>query len=449
MELPAQQAVLVQTTFRKMCWRVMPLLMLAYLACYVDRVNISIAALNMNSAIGISKSTYGVAAGIFFLGYLLFEVPSSLACHRYGPRVWLARIMFTWGALSALTAFVWDGTSFITLRFLLGVAQAGFVPAAVLYVAKTFPESFRGRVTGVFLMMVPLSSVISAPVSAWLVRMHGVWGLQGWQLMFIVEALPSVLLALVVWKYLCDKPAEAAWLTQQERDYLRNVLRSEDVCKHDRKLREALFDRNVVALGLVNFGVLITHQTVGLWLPQIMAEFGWPKAEIGWLMSGIYAISALAMVVWGRRSDKKRERKYHLLAALGVASLGLVASVLMPTATGKLIALTVSLVASFASMTVILAIPTQFLKERAAAGGVAMVVAIGSLSGFLGSSLVGALRDMTGSFVAPILMIAAFGGLACFVLSRLQIGRPSAASAQSTVQSGYPAGVSGGVTDHP
>lgn len=435
METPAHRAELARSTFRKMAWRVMPLLMLAYLACYVDRANISIAALSMNAAIGITQSTYGVAAGIFFLGYLLFEVPSSLACHRYGPRMWMARIMFTWGLLSALTAFVWDGTTFVALRFMLGVAQAGFVPAAVLYVARAFPEAFRGRVTGLFLMMVPLSSVISAPASAWLVGRHGVAGLQGWQLMFIVEAVPSVLLAVVVMVMMSDKPTEAKWLNVEEREYLRSVMSAESKAKHEHNLREALFDKQVLALGMVNFGVLITHQTVGLWLPQIMSEFGWPKSEIGWSMAVIYALSAGAMAFWGRHSDKKRERKYHLLGALAVASVGLFLSTLMPSPLAKFMALTVSLVCSFASMSVILAIPTQFLKDRAAAGGVAMVMAIGSLSGFLGSSLVGALREWTGSFTAPIVLIAAFGAIACATLARIKIGRPSeadSASSQST-----------------
>jgi MFS transporter, ACS family, tartrate transporter len=440
METAMQRADLARSTFRKMSWRTLPLLMLAYLACYVDRANISIASLRMNHAIGIGESTYGVAAGIFFLGYLLCEVPSSLACHRYGPRIWMARIMVTWGLLSALTAFVWNGPSFVTLRFFLGVAQAGFVPAAVLYVARAFPETYRGRVTGLFLMMVPISSVISAPVSAWLVALPPVGGLQGWQVMFLVEAVPSVLLGFVLLRRMTDRPAEAMWLAPDERAYLQAQMRAESLGKREHNLREALLDRKVLALGMVNFGVLITHQTLGLWLPQIMASFGWPKAEIGWLMAGIYALSALAMAFWGRRSDKRRERKFHLLGALAVACTGLVVSTIVPGTYAKMFALTVSLVASFASMSVVLTIPTQLLKDRAAAGGVAMVMAIGSLSGFLGSSLVGALREMTGSFTAPILMIAGFGCVACATLARLDIGRPGNGGAVTSALQPLPEG---------
>ncbi|WP_321969015.1 MFS transporter [Paraburkholderia tropica] len=440
METAMQRADLARSTFRKMSWRTLPLLMLAYLACYVDRANISIASLKMNHAIGIGESVYGVAAGIFFLGYLLCEVPSSLACHRYGPRLWIARIMITWGLLSALTAFVWNGPSFVTLRFLLGVAQAGFVPAAVLYVAQAFPDAYRGRVTGLFLMMVPISSVISSPVSAWLVSLPPVAGLQGWQLMFLVEAVPSVVLGLVLLRYMNDRPAEAQWLAPDERAYLQAEMHAENLGKREHNLMEALLDKKVLALGMVNFGVLITHQTVGLWLPQIMASFGWPKAEVGWLMAGIYALAALAMALWGRRSDKKRERKFHLLGALAVACTGLVVSTVVPGTYAKMLALTVSLVCSFASMSVVLTIPTQILKDRAAAGGVAMVMAIGSLSGFLGSSLVGALREMTGSFTAPILMIAGFGCVACATLARLEIGRPGSAEVDTPPLQSLPNG---------
>jgi MFS transporter, ACS family, tartrate transporter len=440
METAMKRADLAQSTFRKMSWRTLPLLMLAYLACYVDRANISIASLKMNHAIGIGESTYGVAAGIFFLGYLLCEVPSSLACHRYGPRLWMARIMVTWGLLSALTAFVWNGPSFVTLRFFLGVAQAGFVPAAVLYVARAFPEAYRGRVTGLFLMMVPISSVISAPISAWLVALPSVGGLQGWQVMFLVEAVPSVLLGFVLLRRMTDRPADAEWLAPDERAYLQVQMRAESLGKREHNLKDALLDRKVLALGMVNFGVLITHQTVGLWLPQIMASFGWPKAEVGWLMAGIYALSALAMALWGRCSDKKRERKLHLLGALAVACTGLVVSTVVPGTYAKIFALTVALVASFASMSVVLTIPTQILKDRAAAGGVAMVMAIGSLSGFLGSSLVGALREMTGSFTAPILMIAGFGCVACITLARLEIGRPGNAEGDAKALRPFPDG---------
>lgn len=289
---PSQSAVL-----RKVTWRLVPFLCLLYFVAFLDRVNVGFAALSMNQDIGLSASAYGLGAGIFFLGYFLFEVPSNLALERFGARRWLARIMVTWGLISAAMAWVQGPTSFAVLRFALGVAEAGFFPGVILYLTYWFPASTRGVIIGYFLLANPLTNVLGAPLSAWLIE-HPIGALKGWQSMFLIEGVPAVLLGFVVLKYLPDSPAQARWLSPQERTDLQAALEQQRQPGQHVRLRDGLTSTRVWCFGLIYFGLNLGVYGFGFWAPQIIQSLGaLSLTHTGWLTAAPYACGALAMLI--------------------------------------------------------------------------------------------------------------------------------------------------------
>ena len=394
-----------QRTIAKVSRRIVPFLMLCYFVAYLDRVNVGFAALTMNKALGISATAFGFGAGIFFFSYFLFEVPSNLALERFGARKWIARIMLSWGILSGMMAVVSGETGFYVVRVLLGIAEAGFFPGIIFYLTLWFPGVYRARIVGWFMAAIPLSSVLGAPVSGWILSLDGTGGLAGWQWLFILEAAPAVILSVVVWFYLTDRPADAKWLEPDERAWLdrrlaAEIKQKEDV--HGLSVVQALLNPRVLALSLVYFGAVAANYGTGFWLPQIVKGFGLSNLQTGFVSAAPYVVGTIGMIWWGRRSDAKMERKGHAAVAFAIAAIGIAGSTLVEAPMLKMIALSFGAFGVFAVLPVFWTFPTAFLSGAAAAAGIAAINSIGNLAGFFGPFIMGWLKDLTGSFSAGL-----------------------------------------------
>ena len=406
-------------TIRKVSARLIPFLIVCYFIAYLDRVNVGFAALTMNKALGLTATMFGFGSGVFFLAYFLFEVPSNLCLDRFGARKWIARIMVSWGIVSGLMAFIpgiaratgfSDGTTFYVLRALLGFAEAGFFPGIIFYLTLWFPSVYRGRIIGAFMAAIPVSSVIGAPISGMILGMDGVGGFAGWQWLFLIEAAPAVLLAFVTYFYLTDRPADAHWLAADERAWLSDRLaaeRRQREAVHDLSVWQAMLNPRVWALSLVYFGAVACLYGVGFWLPQIIKAFGLSNAMTGWVTAIPYAVAAVCMVWYGRRSDAKAERKGHAAVALAVAAAGIAGSTLTGDPTLTVVAFTIGACGVFAVLPVFWTLPTAVLSGTAAAAGIAVINSLGNLSGFFGPYAMGWIKDATGSFAGGLLLIAA------------------------------------------
>ena len=410
-------------TIDRVTWRLVPFLIGCYFVAYLDRVNVGFAAITMNKDLGISQTAYGLGAGIFFISYFLFEVPSNLFLERFGARKWIARIMLTWGLLSGSMIFVKGEYSFYTVRFLLGIAEAGFFPGIIFYLTLWFPASYRGRIIGYFMAAIPLSSVLGAPLSGYLLDLNGFYGLAGWQWMFAIEAAPAIVLSAVVFFYLTDRPADAAWLATDERTWLAQRLVSEEQQRTTAQhftVMEALTNPRVLALSLVYFGAVAANYGIGFFLPQIVKGFGLSNVATGWVTLIPYAVGVVGMVYWGRRSDRMQERKWHTAIALLIAAVGITGSTFLPDPTMKMAALSFAAFGVFGALPVFWTLPTAFLSGAAAAGGIAIVNAIGNLSGFAGPYAVGYLKDLTGGYEAGLRVIGAVAFMGMIIVLALR-----------------------------
>jgi len=397
---------------RKITIRLVPFLMLLYFIAYLDRINIGFAALTMNQDLGLSSAVFGLGAGIFFIGYFFFEVPSNLILHRVGARRWIARIMLTWGLISGAMAFVQGPISFYVLRFLLGAAEAGFFPGIILYLSYWFPARHRASVTAMFMAAVPISTALGSPISGALLTMDGIMGLQGWQWLFIIEAIPALILSVVVWKFLTDRPEKANWLEQDERDWLATEMNAERAAvggkdHHGiRAVLHALKDLRVLALALIYFGTSAGLYTLGIWAPLIISEFGTSPMQTG-LLNALPPIAAvIVMILWARHSDRSDERTWHVAIACAVAATGLV----LAANSASIIAVIASLVLVNAGVSAakppLWSMPTKFLSGAAAATGIAAINSIGNLGGFAGPFIIGFIRERTGSFEGGLIAVA-------------------------------------------
>jgi MFS transporter, ACS family, tartrate transporter len=397
-------------TIRKISARLLPLLIACYFAAFLDRVNVSFAALTMNADLGLSATQYGLGAGLFFVTYFVFEVPSNLLLVRFGARKWIARIMFGWGVVSAATAFVDTPAGFYLVRLMLGAAEAGFFPGIIFYLTLWFPAIYRARIIGYFMAAGPLATVIGAPLSGLLLRMDGVMGLRGWQWLFIVEALPSLILAVAAFRYLTDRPAEASWLTREEREWLRVRLASEEgqrLRTHRYTIGEALMNPRLLASSAIYFGIIAANVGLGFFLPQIVQAFGLSTFRTTLVSAIPHLAGTIGIVLWGYRSDRKRERRYHVVVPLLVASASLAASTILDHPVPKMAALSAAAFGIFASMPVFWTLPTYLLSGTAAAGGIALINSIGNLAGFLGPYVMGWTRDASGAYAAGLLALSA------------------------------------------
>ena len=410
-----------EAVYRKVGLRLIPFMMVLYLVAFLDRVNVGFAALTMNKDLGLTPTIFGWGAGIFFFGYFIFEVPSNVILEKVGARKWIARIMITWGIVSVAMAFTQGPISFYVLRFLLGVAEAGFLPGMILYLTYWYPSARRARITGLFMAAVPLASAVGAPISGVIVSIDQAMGFKGWQWLFILEGVPAILLGFVVLGLLPNGPATAPWLSPAERQLILDRLATDrEPPRTERTLGAALKDGRVIVLSIVYLGIVMGLYGVGLWLPQIVKAMGYTDKQVGYLLFIPYAVSAAAMLVWGRHSDAKGERVWHVALAAGLAAVGLVGSVLFPAPLISLIALSVASIGIYATLGPFWPIPSRFLRGTAAAGGIALINAIGNLGGFAGPYLVGWVRETTGCFNIAMLVLALAAAIAALLVLTLK-----------------------------
>ena len=397
-------------TVRKVYRRLIPFLCVLQVASYLDRINVGFAQLQMRSALGFSDSVYGLGAGVFFIGYFFFEVPSNLILSRIGARVWIARIMITWGLISSAMAIVGTSAGFYALRFLLGVAEAGFFPGVIYYLSLWFPARERASAVARFMTATAISGIVGGPLSGALFTLDGVAGLAGWQWIFIAEGIPSIVLGITTLFFLTDHPAAAKWLSAEERSYLDATLRAEtnDIARReDVSLRHALLHPRVWQLGLLSFTLLVGMYSISFWLPQILKSFsGLDNVEVAFLSAIPYMAAAIAMVVVGAHSDRKQERRVHIAFAAVAGAVGLAVSTLVHTPIPGLIGLSLAAIGIFSAIPVFWSLPTAFLSGTAAAGGIALINSLGNLGGFIGPYLIGRLRDATGDFTGSLLTVA-------------------------------------------
>jgi MFS transporter, ACS family, tartrate transporter len=390
--------------------RLIPFLFLLYILNFLDRVNVGFAALEMNRDLGFGPAVYGLGAGIFFIGYCLFEVPSNLVLYRTGARLWIARIMVTWGLAASAMMLVRTPASFYTLRFLLGVAEAGFFPGIIFYLTYWYPARERARAYAWFLAAIPVSGVIGGPISGALLGLDGVLGLQGWQWLFLLEGIPSIVVGVAVLFLLPDRPRDARWLPVAEREWLEKRLDAERAAagvSHGESLRRTLSNPLVWGLGLSYFLLVVALYGFALWLPQLVKASGtFSNFEVGVITAIPYAVAAAGMVLVGRHSDQAGERYLHLVLPAVVGALGFAAV----TRTGSTVLLVTAL--SLTAFGVLgwlgpfWALPTAFLREQAAAGGIALINSMGAVGGFVGPYLIGDIKQRTGSFTPGLLVLA-------------------------------------------
>jgi MFS transporter, ACS family, tartrate transporter len=422
-----------RAVLRKATWRLIPFLFLLYVVAYLDRVNVGFAALQMNDALGFNAAVYGFGAGIFFIGYFLFEIPSNLILQRVGARYWIARIMVSWGIVAVAMALVRDERMFYFLRFLLGVAEAGFFPGIILYLTYWFPSEDRARTVALFMTAVAISGVVGGPVSGLLLSMHGLGGLEGWHWLFLLEGLPAIVLGVVVLFYLPDGPRHARWLTADEREWLvARLARDEQLRGSDggHTLREALTSPRIWLLCLLYLCMVVGNYGYGFWLPQIIEGFGQLNDfQIGVLSALPYLVAAVGMVLIARHSDRTGERRWHVALSLVAAAIGLAASGLVQAPVLAMVVLALAALGITGSYGPFWSLPTAILSGTGAAGGIALINSVGNLGGFFGPYLVGYVKNATQSFSGGMLVLAliVLVGAGLALLSRPAAAREPAA----------------------
>lgn len=404
-----------EALLRKIAWRFLPLLILIYLLNYLDRTSISVAALTMNHDLGFTATQFGFAAGVFFFGYCLFEVPSNLALYKFGSRAWLTRITITWGLASAATAFVTGPKSFYMVRFLLGVAEAGFFPGVIYFLSGWFPKVYRARILAWFMLGIPASSLIGTPIAGLLLGMNGLGGLAGWKWLFILVSLPVILLGVLLPAVIVNTPQEARWLSTDERSLLQQMLEGEEQEKRQMSFRETLIDARVLVLAITQFGFLAGSYGIGVWLPQIFKRSGFlhSNLRVSVLAALPYLFAMVGQVLWAAYSDRKDNKIGNVVASCFLGAIGLLLSLGGHSFYLSVLGITIALIGINAARAIFWAIPPRFLSGAAAAGGFAFINTIGTIGGFIGPYMIGVLKDATGSFsaglagMAGILVLAA------------------------------------------
>lgn len=422
-------------TMRKVSWRLLPLIVAAYCIAYIDRSNMSFAALTMNKDLGLSPEVYGLGAGIFFIGYFIFEVPSNVVLERVGARIWIARIMASWGVISAAMAIVSDRTlmsltifdwhiritSFYIVRFLLGAAEAGFFPGVILYFTYWYPARYRARVISSLFIAQPVANAVAAGASGAILEMDGILGIRGWQWVFILEALPAVLLSLVVLRVMTNRPSVAEWLSPEERGWLEADLARERKGIEARgklSLWRSLRDHRVLLLSFIYLTSTTANYGIVFFLPQIVKGLGLSNLETGFVSAVPYIIGMVGLLLWGWSSDRFQERRWHLIVAIAVGSLGLSLAAFFGSTYAGLAGITVAVIGLYGSRTAFWPMPSMFLTGTAAAGGIALINSIGNLGGSVGPPAVGWIREHTGSFEMGLYFLAGFsllGGLIVYI----------------------------------
>jgi ACS family tartrate transporter-like MFS transporter len=409
---------LEQHVVRKVAWRLLPLAILGYIVAYVDRSNISFAALTMNKDLGFTAYVYGLGAGIFFVGYLLFEIPSNLIMVRTGARIWIARIMFTWGIASALTAWVSGPTSFYIVRFLVGAAEAGFLPGMVLYFTYWFPAKYRARVFAGLYFAQPVANAVAALASGAILGLDGMLGFRGWQWIFLIEALPAILLAFVILKTMTDRPSEATWLSAEEKTWLERRLaadRSAAESSSHKSAFKACLDPRVLALSVIWFGTVTANYGVVFFMPQIVKGLHVSHFMTGVLSAIPYVVSVLGLLLWGWSSDRLNERRWHLITASVLGFAGLVGAGWLGASYWAIVAMSVAMIGLFGTRAVFWSMPSAFLTGTSAAAAFAFINSISQIGGYVGPFFVGWIKESTGSFENALYFLAGWSLLSALV----------------------------------
>lgn len=394
---------------RKVTWRLLPFLVLLYFVAFLDRINVGFAALTMNKDLGFTSQMFGLGAGIFFLGYFAFEVPSTVILHKVGARFWIARVLITWGLVSVAMAFIRGPISFYVLRFLLGLAEAGFFPGIILYISYWFPSRYRSAVTAIFMAAAPIAGAIGSPISGCLMEMNGLAGLRGWQWLFLMEGFPAVVLGIATFYILPDRPLMAPWLAEDERTWLAQTMDGEQAALHDSRAHNpwrALADWRVLALSLAYFGTSAGLYTIGFWAPLIIRGLGFSLLNVGLLVAIPNVVAVVGMILWSRNSDRMGERFWHAAIACILAAVGMGmaahagSSVVLAIAGLSLTAFGVS-----AAKPPLWSIPTMFFGGTAAAASIGLINSLGTLGGFVGPYMIASARGPGGNFSAGLYLV--------------------------------------------
>jgi ACS family tartrate transporter-like MFS transporter len=391
-----------RAVIKKVAWRFLPVLILGYLLNYLDRTNVGFAALTMNKEIGLTASQFGFGAGLFFIAYSLFEVPSNLLLFRVGARLWLARIMITWGICIAVMALVVGPHSYYAARLLLGLSEAGFFPGVTFFLSSWFPARYRTTILASFLLAVPLSSLIGGPLSGALLLLDGLGGMSGWKWMFLIEGMPTALVGIWALYVLADSPDKAAWLSSSERALMNDMLASEKRAKPRKDFAAALRDPRVHVLALIQFGFTVGSYGVGVWMPLILKQFLSSTLQIGLVSAIPYAFACVGMLLWARHSDRTGNSLGNLAVSCALGAVGLAFSVFAHSIVASLIGLTVALVGVTAARAIFWAIPGRIMTGSGAAAGFAYINCIAALGGFAGPYVIGWAKEETGSFAAGL-----------------------------------------------
>ncbi len=421
---PSAPPSLEKRTMRQVAWRLLPFLMTCYFVSFVDRVNVGFAALQMVKALHMSPKVFGFGGGIFFVSYFLFEVPSNLLLEKVGARLWIARIMITWGFLAAGTAFVVGPSSFYTMRLLLGAAEAGFFPGVILYITYWFPSEYRARIVGMFTVAIPVSSFLGSPISAALLGVDGWLGLRGWQWMFIMEGAPAVLLGLFCLFILSDKPANAPWLDPDQKAWLNGRLQSES--GRSKRVGQisvwrVLWNKHVLILSVTLAGSTAVSSGLQIWQPQIIKSYGLTNMQTGLLNSIPFGLASVIMVLWGKRSDQTGERVWHTAFPLMVTAVSLASALLFNSLPAIIMILCLAVIGIYAGKGPVWALSAEWLSAGTAAAGLAQMNAISNLAGFGTTYVVGSIKQATGSYplaILPLACLSAAGALAVLLIAR-------------------------------
>jgi ACS family tartrate transporter-like MFS transporter len=410
---------LERSTMRKVYLRLLPFAVLSYVLAYIDRINVSFAGLTMRGDLGMSAGTFGFAVGMFYWGYFIFEVPSNVILEKVGARIWIARIMITWGILAGLTSMVTGSTSFAIVRFLLGVAEAGFFPGIILYFTYWFPSHHHARIVSGFLVGLPVAVAIGAPISTGLLGLDGLFGLRGWQVMYIAEAIPTMVIGVITFFVLTDRPEQAKFLTAEERNWLVTTIAAERrATEAVRKftLWQALYNPKVLLLALNYLGIVTASLGMLIFIPQMIKSLGdYSNMTVGWLTMIPYTCGAIAMVVWGRISDRMNERRWNLFIGCVFSTVGLIIAGMTMGTWWALVGMSIAAMGFYGSKGPFFAMPPMFLSGAGLAAGIAWINSIGNLGGFFGPWYVGVMKDLTGSYAGGLYGLALLGLIAAIV----------------------------------
>ncbi len=410
---------LERSTMRKVYLRLLPFAVLSYVLAYIDRINVSFAGLTMRGDLGMSAGTFGFAVGMFYWGYFIFEVPSNVILEKVGARIWIARIMITWGILAGLTAMVPGSTSFAIVRFLLGVAEAGFFPGIILYFTYWFPSRHHARIVSGFLVGLPVAVAVGAPISTGLLGLDGLFGLRGWQVMYIAEAIPTVVIGVITFFVLTDRPEQAKFLTAEERSWLVATIAAERrATEAVRKftLWQTLYNPKVLLLALNYLGIVTASLGMLIFIPQMIKSLGdYSNMTVGWLTMIPYTCGAIAMVVWGRISDRMNERRWNLFIGCVFSTVGLIIAGMTMGTWWALVGMSIAAMGFYGSKGPFFAMPPMFLSGTGLAAGIAWINSIGNLGGFFGPWYVGVMKDLTGNYAGGLYGLALLGLIAAIV----------------------------------